>query len=91
MQCEDSVVLQALDVVCCERLVVVDYAFVTLADQHPIWRRDRFFLWREKGRMRVGQKQLAPTATKPLTSRLHIVTARQAFLSPSEGERRTFR
>ena len=30
----------------------------------------RFSLWREKGRMRVGRKQLTPTAIKPLTSLL---------------------
>jgi len=31
-------------------------------------RTGRFYLWREKGRMRVGRKQLTSTAIKPLTS-----------------------
>jgi hypothetical protein len=31
-------------------------------------RTGRFYLWREKGRMRAGRKQLTFTAIKPLTS-----------------------
>jgi hypothetical protein len=40
----------------------------------------RFSLWREKGRMRVGQKQLTPTAIKRLTSILsHFAKGRGGF------------